>query len=48
MLTWKEGAFSFHPGSDKGLPAIAFDLQSVVMEVLRISDERNAHNRSST
>jgi tetratricopeptide (TPR) repeat protein len=47
MLTWTEGAFSFHPGSDRGRPAIAFDLQHVVMEVLRIADERNA-NRSST
>jgi tetratricopeptide (TPR) repeat protein len=46
MLTWSEGAFSFHPGSDRGRPAIAFDLQNVVMEVLRIADERNA-NRSS-
>jgi tetratricopeptide (TPR) repeat protein len=47
MLTWTEGAFSFHPGSDRGRPAIAFDLQNVVLEVLRIADERNA-NRSST
>lgn len=45
MLTWTEGAFSFHPGSDRGRPAIAFDLQNVVLEVLRIADERNA-NRS--
>ena len=47
MLTWKEGAFSFHPGSDRGLPAIAFDLQNVMLEVMRIADERNA-NGSST
>jgi tetratricopeptide (TPR) repeat protein len=47
MLTWTEGAFSFHPGSDRGRPAIAFDLQAVTLEVLRIADERNA-NRSST
>jgi tetratricopeptide (TPR) repeat protein len=47
MLTWTEGAFSFHPGSHRGRPAIAFDLQHVVMEVLRIADERNA-NGSST
>src|SRR5262249_25732133 len=32
MLAWKEGAFSFHPGSDRGLPAIAFDLQNVMLE----------------
>jgi tetratricopeptide (TPR) repeat protein len=47
VLTWSEGAFSFHPGSDRGLPAISFDLQNVVLEVFRIADERNA-NRSST
>jgi tetratricopeptide (TPR) repeat protein len=47
MLTWTEGAFSFHPGTDRGLPAIAFDLQSVVLEVLRIADERNATRSSS-
>ena len=47
MLTWKQGAFSFHPGSDRGEPAISFDLQNVVLEVMRIADERKA-NRSST
>ena len=47
MLTWTEGAFSFHPGSDRGLPAISFDLQNVMLEIMRIADERNA-NRSST
>jgi tetratricopeptide (TPR) repeat protein len=47
MLTWKQGAFSFHPGSDRGEPAISFDLQNVVLEVVRIADERKA-NRSST
>jgi len=47
MLAWHEGAFSFHPGSDRGLPAIAFDLQNVVLEVMRRADESNA-TRSST
>jgi len=42
LLTWSEGAFSFHPASDRELPAIAFDLQNVMMEVFRIADERNA------
>jgi tetratricopeptide (TPR) repeat protein len=41
MLTWKEGAFSFHPGSDRGLPAISFDLQNVMLEIMRVADERN-------
>jgi hypothetical protein len=39
MLTWTEGAFSFHPGSDRELPAISFDLQNVMMEIMRIADE---------
>ena len=39
MLTWNEGAFSFHPGSDRGLPAIAFDLQNVMLEIMRLADE---------
>ena len=42
LLTWSEGAFSFHPASDRELPAISFDLQNVMMEVFRIADERNA------
>ena len=47
VLGWKEGAFSFHPGSDRGLPAIAFDLQNVVLEVMRLTDERNATSSST-
>lgn len=45
MLTWSEGAFSFHPAGDRGLPAISFDLQNVMLEVFRIADERNATDR---
>lgn len=41
MLNWKEGAFSFHPGSDRGQPAIAFDLQNVMLEIMRLADESN-------
>ena len=47
MLTWNEGAFSFHPGSDRGLPAIAFDLQNVMLEIMRIADERKATSSST-
>jgi hypothetical protein len=47
MLAWKEGAFSFHPGGDRGMPVIAFDLQNVMLEIMRLSDERDA-TRSST
>jgi tetratricopeptide (TPR) repeat protein len=43
MLAWREGTFSFHPGRDADPPAIAFDLQNVMLEVFRISDERK-HN----
>jgi tetratricopeptide (TPR) repeat protein len=35
MLRWNEGAFSFHPGGDRDLPAISFDLQQVMMELFR-------------
>jgi tetratricopeptide (TPR) repeat protein len=38
-LTWTEGAFSFHPGSDRERPAIAFDLQNVMLELLRLDDD---------
>jgi tetratricopeptide (TPR) repeat protein len=47
MLNWKEGAFSFHPGGDRGQPAIAFDLQTVMMEIMSLADESSS-NRSST
>src|SRR5581483_6981773 len=40
MLTWKEGAFSFHPGSDHEPPPISFSLQEIVLDLVRISDER--------
>ena len=36
MLSWKEGAFSFHPGSDRELPAISFDVQNVMLELMRV------------
>jgi len=40
MLAWSEGAFSFHPENDADAPTIAFDLQNVMLEVMRIRDER--------
>jgi tetratricopeptide (TPR) repeat protein len=39
-LSWTEGGFSFHPGNDRESPAIAFDLQNVMLEILRLADER--------
>jgi hypothetical protein len=47
MQTWNEGGFSFHPGSDRGLPAIAFDLQNVMLELMRIADERKETSSST-
>jgi hypothetical protein len=41
MLSWTEGAFSFHPGADQELPAISFDVQNVMLELMRLTDERN-------
>ena len=47
MLAWKEGAFSFHPGGDRGMPVIAFDLQNVMLEIMRLADERDATSSST-
>jgi tetratricopeptide (TPR) repeat protein len=48
MLSWREGAFSFHPGTQTEVPAISFDTQSVVMEFFRMSDDDNTSRSSST
>jgi tetratricopeptide (TPR) repeat protein len=40
MIAWHEGAFSFHPADDPGLPAISFNLQNVMLELMRVIDER--------
>ncbi len=47
MLTWHEGAFSFHPGAPAEVPSVSFDTQRVVMELFRVTDERTSR-RSST
>jgi tetratricopeptide (TPR) repeat protein len=44
MLTWKEGAFSFHPGTDGAAPANAFDLQNVMLQIMRGPDDRHAED----
>ena len=41
MLAWTEGAFSFLPEGEKEIPAIAFDVQNVMLELMRLMDERN-------
>jgi tetratricopeptide (TPR) repeat protein len=48
MLSWREGAFSFHPGSQTEVPAISFDTQSVVMEFFKMTDDDNSSRSSST
>jgi len=40
MLSWREGAFSFHPGDPPEVPSISFDTQRVVMELFRTTEER--------
>jgi len=47
MLSWREGAFSFHPGGPPAAPVVSFDTQQVVMELFRMTDERSTR-RSST
>ena len=47
MLTWSEGAFSFHPEADRELPAIAFDVQNVMLEIMRVMDERRGKGSST-
>jgi tetratricopeptide (TPR) repeat protein len=47
MLGWKEGAFSFHPEGEKEMPAIAFDVQNVMLELMRLADERNESGTSN-
>jgi Flp pilus assembly protein TadD len=48
MLSWREGAFSFHPGSQTEVPSISFDTQSVVMEFFKMTDDDNSSRSSST
>jgi Flp pilus assembly protein TadD len=44
MLSWKEGAFSFHPAqADDGVtPPVSLDLRDVMLKLMRLTDERNA------
>ena len=48
MLGWREGAFSFHPGTAAEVPSLSFDTQSVVMELFRMTDDDNTSRSSST
>jgi Flp pilus assembly protein TadD len=45
MLGWTEGAFSFHQSGDKEPPPISFNLQEVVLKLVKIRDERK-HQRA--
>jgi len=39
MLTWQEGAFSFHPEGDQDPPPVSFNLQEIILDLVRIGDE---------
>jgi Flp pilus assembly protein TadD len=45
MLSWTEGAFSFHQGEDKEPSPISFNIQELVLKVMKIRDERK-HQRA--
>lgn len=47
MLSWSEGAFSFHPAPDSEAPSISFDTQSVVMKAFGMIDRRTSHSSSN-
>ena len=47
LLNWTEGAFSFHGGPDKDPPPIAFDMQKVMLKLMKIRDERQRPARTS-
>jgi tetratricopeptide (TPR) repeat protein len=40
MLTWTEGTFAFHHHEPVGEPAYTFDVQHVLLELMRAADER--------
>jgi tetratricopeptide (TPR) repeat protein len=43
---WREGVFAFHSSADTGFP-IRFNVQEVVLELMRIEDERRSLARST-
>jgi tetratricopeptide (TPR) repeat protein len=47
MMTWTEGAFSFHPGDvDESVTLpVSLDLRDVMLKLMRLTDERNAGRR---
>jgi Flp pilus assembly protein TadD len=48
MLTWTEGTFSFRPETKVEDPPLSFDLQEVMLELMRTSDERKHAARTAT
>lgn len=48
MTSWAEGGFFFHPQDDAEPPTVVFNLQEVMLEFLRSSDERKEAERSSS
>ncbi len=47
VVSWREGAFSFHPSAAAALPAISFDAQQVVLELFRLTEERGSHRSAN-
>jgi tetratricopeptide (TPR) repeat protein len=43
---WREGAFAFHPSEEGGFP-IRFNVQNVVLDLLRVEDEKQHLEESS-
>lgn len=43
---WREGAFAFHPSKDSGFP-IRFNVQRVVLDLMRLQDERQRSRSES-
>jgi tetratricopeptide (TPR) repeat protein len=42
MLVWREGTFSFHAAEVGDGPPVSFDLQDVMLKLMRMTDERKA------
>lgn len=46
MISWPAGAFSFHDADGSESPPISFNLQEVMLDLMRVIDEQNNPNAS--
>jgi tetratricopeptide (TPR) repeat protein len=46
LIQWREGVFAFHPSPDTGFP-VRFNVQHVVLELMRIEDEQRQRTEHS-